>query len=59
MSVKMCTMHRAILFIALAAFAQDPEKDGDFEKMTLPNSSEDLARGKKLFRGSCEGSHLH
>jgi cytochrome c oxidase cbb3-type subunit 3 len=50
-------MRKAILFVALAAFGQDPEKSGDIEKVTLPNSPEDLARGKKLFLGSCGYCH--
>lgn len=45
---------RSIFFcLALAAFAQDKEWD----KVTLPNSPEDLARGKKLFLGSCTYCH--
>ena len=50
-------MRKAILFIALAAFGQDPDKSGDIEKVTLPNSPEDLARGKKLFLNSCGYCH--
>ena len=50
-------MRNAILFITLAAFAQDPEKSGEFDKVTLPSSPEDLARGKKLFLGSCGYCH--
>lgn len=50
-------MRVAILFITLVAFGQDPEKSADFEKVKLPNSPEDLARGKKLFLGSCGYCH--
>lgn len=44
-------MRIAVLWVSLAAFAQDQEK------VTLPNAPEDLARGKKLFLGSCTYCH--
>ena len=48
-------MRKAIFLIALAAFGQEQEKEN--EKVTLPTSPEDLARGKKLFLGSCGYCH--
>lgn len=44
-------MLRLLLWFSLAALAQD-DKD-----VTLPNSPEDLARGKKLYLGSCTYCH--
>jgi putative heme-binding domain-containing protein len=44
-------MRVALLLVSLAAFAADNEK------VTLPNSPEDLARGKRLFLGSCTYCH--
>lgn len=45
-----------VTFLAWSAavFAQDNQ---DNQKVTLPNSPEDLARGKKLFLGSCTYCH--
>lgn len=48
-------MRMAILLVALAAAGQEEEKD--YQKITLPSSLEDLARGKKLFLGSCGYCH--
>jgi len=44
-------MRTVLLLIPLAVFAADNEK------VTLPNSPEDLARGQKLFLGSCTYCH--
>ncbi len=44
-------MRIVLLWVSLAAFAQDNEK------VTLPGSAEDLARGKKLYLGSCTYCH--
>lgn len=44
-------MRTVLLWVSLGAFAQDNEK------VTLPNSPEDLARGKKLYLGSCTYCH--
>ncbi len=43
-----------ILAWSATIFAQDNQ---DNQKVTLPNSPEDLARGKKLFLGSCTYCH--
>ena len=53
-SYKMERMRATLLYAALfscAALAQDNQN------VTLPNSAEDLARGKKLFLGSCTYCH--
>lgn len=47
-------MRALLLFATLCAFAQNREKP---ENVTLPNSPEDLARGKKLYLGSCTYCH--
>ncbi len=44
-------MRIVLLWVCLAAFAQDKED------VTLPGTAEDLARGKKLYLGSCTYCH--
>ena len=44
-------MRAAFFCLVLAAFAQDKEN------VALPSSPEDLARGKKLYLGSCTYCH--
>jgi putative heme-binding domain-containing protein len=51
-------MRLVLLWVCLSAFAQDKEeKDKERERVVLPSSPEDLARGKKLFLGSCTYCH--
>lgn len=51
-------MRTALLLVALSpAFSLAFGQDLEIEKVTLPNSPEDLARGKKLFLGSCTYCH--
>lgn len=46
-------MHLAVLFCTALLFGQDKPP----EKVTLPTSPEDLARGKALYMGSCTYCH--
>ncbi|MDX1979101.1 MAG: c-type cytochrome [Bryobacteraceae bacterium] len=48
-------MRALLLFACLAAFAQDDARD--FDNITLPASTADLERGRKLYLGSCTYCH--
>ena len=54
-STKISCMRSLLLCLALSAFAQEPGKDLD--NVVLPDTAADLARGKKLYLGSCTYCH--
>jgi putative heme-binding domain-containing protein len=53
----MSIMRTLLFFTCLAALAQHNGIDQDFTNIALPSAPEDLARGRRLYLGSCTYCH--